>query len=329
MATIASNDMTIVDAAKMMGANGEILASAELLHQKNGIVADVEWVEGDTADGHMSAQETSLPTVDTKVANEGVASSKGTDAQITEKSESLEGWSVIDERVADYGGNPAAKIARQTSKFAESLNQKCADRYIYGNGDANPGQINGLARRFNSISSGETKANIVNGGGTGSDNMSIWLIGHGIGKFYGWYPKGSKAGLQIIPFGKVTRTLTSGEQVVWKTQYKWDIGLALDDWRYVARACNLDKSNIMGGTGPDLFQIMTDMTHMIPDLSACRPSFYMNRTLRLALDRQAREDVKAGGMLSYADVGGQFIDTFRKIPITILDRLTEAEAALT
>lgn len=328
MATLGANNLTIADAVKMMGADGKIRAIAELLHQKNGIVADIPWREGDTINGHMSVQETSLPSVSTRVANAGVAASKGTDAQTLESPERLEGWIVMDEMVGDYGGDPAGKLAKQASKMAEKFNQTVADRWIYGNDETTFGQLRGLAVRYNSTTANNGDQ-IILCGGSQSDNSSIWIIGHAEDKVYGWYPKGTSGGLKNKSWGKVPERDSDGnEQAVWKEQFNWDIGLAVDDHRFVSRLANIDISNLVAGSGADLFEKLTLGVKSIYDLQACRPAIYLNMTCEAFLDIQARNDVQTGGQLKYEVVGGKAMDTFRGIPLTRLDRLTEAEATI-
>lgn len=330
MATLAENNLTIADAVRMSGADGKVLAVAEILHQKNGIVADIPWKESDTPEGHMSVQETSLPEIYTKTANGYVPSSKGTDAQTLEALETLEGWSVIEEQVASYGGDVAGKRANQTKKFTEKFNQTVADRFFYGNGSTTVGQINGLGTRFASTS-GTTGSNVILGGSLSgqTDNMSIWLIGWGENKVGGVYRKGSPGGFRLRDWGSVIEFNSDGEQrVVYKEQYNWDIGLALDDWRYVVRIPNIDKSLLIAGTGADLFDKMILAIEAIPDIDSCRPSFYMNRTTKAFLNIQARNAVQTGGQLSYEVVDGRRLSMFQGIPITISDRLTESETRI-
>ena len=54
----------------------------------------------------------------------------------------------------------------------------------------------------------------------------------------------------------------------------------------------------------------------------------MNRTTRMMLDIQARNDVQAGAGLKFENVGGMMVETFRGIPINLEDKLTESESAI-
>lgn len=327
MTVLGTNDMTIPDAIRRMTVTGQIAEIGELLNQAPGLIPDIRWKEGDQPGGHMVTQRTSMPTLVTVVPGSGIQSSKSTTAQTLETYEILAGFSVIDENVANYGGDPAGKRASEDVAFIEQFNQTVADRWFYGNSATTVGQMDGLTARYASTT-GSTAENIVLGGSLAgqTDNMSIWLCGHGPKSLYGIYPKGTPAGLHVTDWGKQVRTNDDEtEQVVWRTQYQWSIGMALHDWTYTVRIPNVDKSLLLAGTGADLFDKMIMAINVCKDVNMVNPSFYMNRTTRMMLDIQARNDVQAGGQLKYDVVGGKRIEFFQNIPITLCDRLTESE----
>lgn len=328
MTTLATNDMTIADAAKIISPSGMVLACAELLGQRLGIVKDGPWKEGDTNGGTISRQRTSLPTVYTKVANQVVAGSKSTSGQIMESPEYLEGWAAPEDIVLNYGGNPGAKMADETQTFVESLSQTAEDRVIYGSAST-VGQLNGWAGRYASTTA-TNGSNIVlaDSGASGGDQMSMWLAGWAPNKCYLWYPKGTPGGLQVEDFGRQPVTTTSGHQVLHRVRFQWALGIGLDDWRYLVRGANIDLANLIAGTGADLPEVFIKMTKKIPDPAGIRPAMYMNRTVEAWFDLQCRNDVQTGGQLSYPVVDGQQVTVFRGVPITICDRLTEAESVV-
>ncbi len=61
--------------------------------------------------------------------------------------------------------------------FIESMNQSFTQQVIYGDTSSNKDGILGLTPRYNSLSaSANSSANIIDAGGTGSDNTSVWLV---------------------------------------------------------------------------------------------------------------------------------------------------------
>jgi hypothetical protein len=73
---------------------------------------------------------------------------------------------------------------------------------------------------------------------------------------------------------------------------------------------------------------MIKATHRIQSLRAGKPAFYMNRTCIQMLDIYRRDDVKAGGGLTWQSVDGMVQYAFRGIPIRVCDALLENEAAV-
>jgi hypothetical protein len=115
----------------------------------------------------------------------------------------------------------------------------------------------------------------------------------------------------------------------YQERWQWKAGIALKDWRYVVRICNIDVSNLVAkSSAADLIELMIKAIHRIPALGLVKPAFYMNRTVFQMLDIQRRDDVIAGGGLSYQDVDGMMRPTFRGIPIAKTDALLETEATV-
>jgi hypothetical protein len=335
MATKGTDSLSITDATRLMKPDGKIAAVGEVLDQLKGIVHDIPWVEGDTIEGHQVVQRTSLPVIYTKRASLGVRSSAGSYAAIVEHPEKLQGWLRMDEDVAEFGGNPEAKLAKEAKGFAEAMEQAVVNRFIYGNSNVNPEQIDGMAIRFNSLTVGPQKRNTlsVTTSPSGNDQMSMYLVKWGPGMVYGWYPKGSEAGMKIVPFGKVPVEELDGSsnvlnRVVYKEQWKWALGLAVENWKAIVRLCNIDKSVLLGGTPQDLLKYMRYAIQLLPE-GPGKPVFYCNLTTKAQLNEQAYSGVKAGGGLTFDNVDGRPIMRFQEIEIKALDGLTEGESPVT
>jgi hypothetical protein len=236
----------------------------------------------------------------------------------------------VEKLLAEVGGNPKAVLAEQIQPHIEGMGQEFTGTLFYGNSATAVKEFNGLAVRY-AATSGNTGQNIVLGGGAGADNSSIWLVGWGLNKVYGIYPKGTVAGLKSEYVGEETAEVATGlgtaRSRVYRHWFTWKCGIALEDWRYVVRIPNIDISNLVAkSSAADLFDLMIKASHRIPDLDACKPVFYMNRTVFQMLDIQSRDDVQTGGQLKYEEVGGKRLMSFRGIPVRICDQLTEAES---
>ncbi|MGU4976976.1 hypothetical protein MAX27_24900, partial [Escherichia coli] len=148
---------------------------------------------------------------------------------------------------------------------------------FYGDSSVNPQQFMGLSSRYSSLSAGNAQ-NIIDAGGTGTDNTSIWLVVWGENTVHGIFPKGQKAGIQMEDKGQVTlEDAKGGKYEGYRTHYKWDNGLTLRDWRYVVRIANIDVSNLDApSTAANIAKLMIRALHRIPNRGMGRPVFYMN-----------------------------------------------------
>lgn len=333
MATLAQNALTLSDHAKRLDPDGKTPKIVELLSQTNEVLTDMLYIEGNLPTGHRTTVRTGLPTVAWRLLNQGVQPSKSTTAQIDEACGILEAWSEVDQKVAELNGNTASFRLSEAQAFIEAMNQEMAQTLFYGNSSVSPEEFTGLSIRYSSLAAANGE-NILTAGGAGSDNSSIWLICWGANTVHGIFPKGSKAGLDHEDLGLQTIETTNGiaGQRLRVYQDKWcmNTGLSVRDWRYAVRIANIDISNLVanGGSQADLIDFMTRAIHRIPNLAMGKPVFYMNRSVLQMLDIQKRDEVRNGGQLSYAEVDGKPVMSFRGIPVRKVDAILDNEAVV-
>lgn len=333
MATLGASVLTLADWAKRLDPDGKIPTIVELLSQTNEILTDMLWKEGNLPTGERTVVRTGLPTVAWRLLNQGVAPSKSTTAQIDEAIGMLEAWSEVDKDLAELNGQVNAFRLSEAHAFIEAMNQEMAGTLFYGNSGSAPEEFTGLAARYSAISGANNGQNVLTGGGSGSDNSSVWLITWGANSVYGIFPKGSKAGLSHEDLGLVTVEVTAGiagnRMRAYQDYWQWKCGIALKDWRFVVRIPNIDISNLVAkSSAADLEELMIKATHRIPSLGMGKPVFYMNRSCLQMLDIQRRDDVTSGGGITWDNVDGKRVAEFRGIPIRVCDALTEAEATI-
>ena len=324
MAAIGNTALTYTDWAKRYN-DGRISVIVELLSQTNEILDDMRWVEGNLPTGHRTSVRTGLPQGTWRQLNYGVQPTKSTTTQITDACGMLETYSEIDKALADLNGNSAEFRLSEDKAFLEGLSQQLAQTLFYGNTAATPEKFMGLAPRFNTASgTAAISQNVIDAGGTGADNTSIWLVVWGDLTVHGIFPKGSKAGLQMRDLGEQTLTDINGNRFQgYRTHYKWDAGLTVRDWRYAVRIANIDVSDLSAVTPPDLTKFMIRATHKVPSLKTGQPVFYMNRTGRQWLDIQAAN--KDNVMLKISEFEGRPVREFLGIPIRTCDQILNNE----
>lgn len=332
MATLSSNALTLVDWAKRKDPDGKTSSIVELLMQTNEILDDMLWVEGNLPTGHRTTVRTGLPTVAWKLINQGVQPSKSTTAQIDEAVGIMEAWCEVDVDLAMLNGNTASFRLSEAQAFIEAMNQEMASTLIYGNAGTAPEEFTGLSIRYADSTAGNGQ-NVLKAGGSQSDNTSVWLVCWGANTVHGIFPKGSNAGLQHFDHGEVTiqdATGIAGSRLrAFQDQWQWKCGIALKDWRFAVRICNIDVSDLTDNSGSqaDLINFMIKAMHRLPSMNMGRCAFYMNRTAFQMLDIQRRDDVAAAGM-TYSEVDGKLVPNFRGIPIRKVDAILDTEATV-
>lgn len=334
MATLGANVLTLADWAKRLDPDGKVPAIVELLSQTNDVLKDMLFMEGNLPTGHRTTVRTGLPSVTWRLLNQGVTPSKSLTAQIDESCGMLEAWSEVDKDLAELNGNTSAFRLSEAQAFIEAMNQEMAQTLFYGNSGTAPEEFTGLAARYSTISGATNASHVIDGGGTGSDNSSIWLVCWGGMTCHGIFPKGSKAGLIHEDHGEVTVEVTAGiagnRMRAYQDRWQWKSGIALRDWRYVVRICNIDISNLVAkSSAADLFDLMIKALHRVYNMNMGKPVFYMNRTCFEMLDIQRRDDVQVGGQLTFESSDGKLSYAFRGIPVRIVDQLLETEARVT
>lgn len=328
MAALSTGALTLADWAKRLDPDGKVPTIVELLTQTNEILDDMLWIEGNLPTGHRTTVRTGLPAVAFRLLNQGIAPSKSSTAQIDEQAGMLEAWSEVDKDLALLNGNVAAFRLSEAAAFLEAMNQEMASTIFYGNNGLAPEEFTGLSVRY-SDSTAANGSNILKQDGAGSDNASIWLVGWGDQTISGIFPKGSKAGLIHEDKGEQTVYFGTGigqsRMVALQERYQWKAGIAVRDWRYAVRICNIDISNLSTVTPADLISAMEDASEIIPNDLGTKV-FYCNRTIRRFLRKQVRVKVGTGGGLTFENFAGKPTLMFDNIPIRRCDALLNSES---
>ena len=322
---------TLLDIAKASDPNGSIATVVEMLNQMNEILDDMMWVEGNLPTGNRTTIRSGLPTPTWRKLYGGVQPNKGRTVQVTDTCAMLEAYAEIDKALADLASNAAAFRLLEDTAHIEGINQELSNALFYANEATVPEKFTGFAPRYND-STALNGENIIKGGGAGSDNTSIWLVIWGPQSAYGIIPKGSKAGMQVEDLGRVTVENVDGlggRMEAYRTHYRFDAGLAVRDWRYVVRICNVSKGALTknAASGADLIDLMTQALEIVPSLTVGRPVFYCSRTVRSYLRRQIANKV-ANSTLTMDTVAGKHVVYFDGIPVKRVDSLAADEAVV-
>lgn len=330
---MAAQYPTILDIANSLDPDGNVAAVAEVLHQTNEIMTDIMFKEGNLPTGHRSSIRTGLPTGTWRRLYKGVEPTKSTRATVTDTCGTLEAYAKIDKDEADLNGNSDAFMLSEASAHIEGMGQDVATTLFYGDTSVNPERFDGFAPRFNSLSAANAD-NIIDAGGAGSDNRSIWLIVWGENTVHGIIPKASTAGINVTPKGQQTvleddDSTNSKMFEAYVTHFQIKAGLCLRDWRFVVRIANIDKSLLTADqtTGAKLPDLMFTALEIIPNMSG-NAVFYMSRDVLTKFRQQLSNSTK-NSTLEYENVGGIRTAMWNDVPLRRTDALAVDEARVT
>jgi len=340
MAALSNTSLTLADWAKMFDPDGKIAVVTNVLSQTNEILEDCVFKQANGKTHHRVTISTGLPASYWRQVNQGIPPSKATTAQVDEGIGMLEARSETDCVLARLSGDVNKFRFGQSRTHIESMGQTQANTMFYGRTATQPASYLGLGDRFGVLSGAANSQNVINAGGTGAGQMSVYLVGWGDETVYCTFPEGSQAGIVHQDLGEQTvygaGGVAANRMQAFVDLFQWHHGLVVQDWRYVVRICNIDTSDsqILGGLqNPaslnNLLHQMVRAVYRIPNLNMCRPAFYVNRLAHSALARIAME--KSQGALALQEGLTQFGSPTRYlsclgVPIRRCDALRVDEA---
>ena len=330
MATVGTRNLTLADVARRLDPNGKVDKIVELLNETNEIVEDMVVKECNDGTTNKSTTRTGIPGGTWRKLYGGIQSTKSSTQQVVDTCGMLEALPKIDCDVIDKSGDPQGALLSENLPHLEGLMQDIATALWYGDTTLNPEQFHGLHQRYNVLSTDSALSgyNVFDGGGTGSDNCSIWLLNWGDTTIHGLYPKGSVAGLKQENLGKKLTAAddSSGDYLAYVTHYKWDIGLCVRDWRSVGRICNIDISNLESeSSAANLIKLMIRCSERVK--GSGRRAWYMPERVRTMLRIQMLGTSNVN--LTFETVEGKKVMMFDGIPIRVSDKLLLSEARIT
>lgn len=337
MATIGATYYDLIDRYTRVDnkSSNQIAKIIEILAQENAILADAIAVECNQGVSHKSTIRTGLPSLTWGQMYKGITQSKSTTQQVEDATGFLEGLSSIDTRLLDISPNQAAERLSEAEAFLEAFSQEMASQLIYGNVSTDPEKFTGLAPRFSDLNAGNG-GQIVDAGGTGSDNTSIWMVEWGGRGANMLYPKGTQGGVKREDMGKQRVLDADGNPYyVMEEKFCWHAGLAVGDWRRVVRIANIDVSELAAGN-VDIYKFLRKgfwkwKKHRVRSEGA-KMGIYCNSDVLEAMDADTTPTSSTTASyvrLSPTEVDGQEVMGYRSIPVRQVDAILNTEARVT
>lgn len=330
--------VTLADVAKSK--DKKIGKVAEVLVQHNAMLNDLPYMEMNEGTVHKEDIRSALPEVYYRKANQPIPASKSTIEERSFQATHFESKSQIDRAVAERGGMDRVAYNRwnQAQGHLQAHANELASLMLYGSPATANRKTAGFFDIFSTLNTNEeTSKQIIDAGGTGSDNTSILKVHWGERSVFGVYPKGTTSGLtrrdhseggKLVKIPGIDSNGNAGDFWGYEEEFLTDHGLVVKDYRQAARIANIDVSDLVAANvdAADLIDLMISADYKIDDKNNGMGVWYVNRTIEAHLHKQALTKVGAGAGLTYENYQGQQVLTFLGSPVRRMDALLNSEA---
>ena len=330
MATITNPRYDLLDASKMLGADGRTIEAVNLMMQKNALVGDATVVPTTGVDEHKAGVITDIPFPKAVGYNDFAPVVKVSRDIITEGTTKYENWQEWnpDTLQTTLGSNgKKVYLADNSRGIIEGHAQQIAVDSIYANKAQDVKKFNGFFSRRNKLGDW-----VHDAGGTGNDNTSGLFVAWGKRAAYALYPRNSKSGLEMVQHKErvVDRTNADGteERATRRDiQYMQRWGVFIHHPASVQRICNIDVSDLSGNNPAAILKYLTAIVYNTETLPAgVRKCCYFNVEVLKALRAEALKTVSTGGGLTFENYQGKRVLKFEDITIKQQTKLINTEA---
>ena len=285
MAAVGSKYLNVIDVMSLAGVTAKDIIN--MTAQMNPMLEDAPAIPCNRGTFHETTIKTGLPTVTWGRLYKGIAESKGARQTVQHTPGYLEGATQVDCKIIDkvemntafskYSGQERKdKVAMGKARLMESESSDMNEAFaisasqatLYENQERNPDGITGFYAFFDKLSGSQNSSQVINAEGKTSDYdcTSLLMVNWHESTNHFIYPDapgcagGFKAGNTYKTFALDKNNLRYN---VYRREYRWDLGLAVRDWRYVTivkgiKTSTLSKDPSDGGTGINLIDYMDE-----------------------------------------------------------------------
>lgn len=330
MAENIATAVPLLEILRRQAPDGHLAHITEINKKLTPFVANGLFLQSNMPDGHKGTIRTGYTEPSWRILNYGVPQTYSQTASVKETFGSLEDFNDIDEKVLEIyvkEGRPGYRFS-EDSAHLEGFLRKLETFGFYGLKSQYPDAFNGLIYRYSASSTDEDTIGyqVIKSTGASTDNMSAWLIAQGEHKIHWIYPQNGVAGFRTKDLGLISKTDANNRIMnVWRTQFDWDAGLFVEDWKYAVRLANISVAALVGQTPPNLIDEFSKMIDRHKDPGSA--TFYVTKEVRAALRNQIRD--KTNIHLTLESITGKQPQLhFDGIPIEVSSMLIKNETAV-
>ncbi|MBQ8920322.1 MAG: hypothetical protein IJ056_09490 [Acidaminococcaceae bacterium] len=323
--------VTLKDFADRFGANGQ-KQYQQIIEQQtktNKILQVLPYHECNDGQRDMATIRAALPEVAWRMINRGTKPVKTQVKQASFTCGELEGFADVDEKLLKQNNNSNEWRLSENAGIQESMNQKMATTFFYGDEKVNPAGFTGLSAYFYSKTNQESiyADQIIDCGGTGDALTSLWIVGFGPLSCYGIFPKGSHAGFTYEDMGRVElKDANGGIFYGYRSKYNWAAGLVVRDPRFIVRLANIDTTKLSANDADAFIEKMIRGYNQIENPDSVSLNIFCNRDVQTYLDILAAK--KTNVRLGIDEFAGKKITHFYGVPILRSDAIVNKESAI-
>lgn len=337
MSTLTQSHLSLLDDLKRAGKQGAYDIIEMLNDTSRDILMDFMYLECNDGTKNTHSIRTGLPTLAWGALYKGIPQSKSGTQQVDDTTGFVEGLSSVDIRLLEIAKDKNKLRASESRPFVEAMAQELVTALFYHNPATNARLPKGLGARFGQLANSGAGNQIVDAGGTGSDNTSVWFAEWGDQGVCALYPEGTSAGITQEDMGRQRVQDEEGNPYfVLEELIKAHMGFAVKDWRRVSRVANIDVSDLKAGT-VDIYKFLRSAYYKLHSrrVSKVRDQsatgnlvMYANKDVLEALDA---EGTNSGASDNFArlrpmEIQGKEVMSYRNIPIRETDALLNTEA---
>lgn len=247
MATFDNGHRTLLDAARAEAISDLDYELVKILAQSNTMAARGVWRPCNQGDTYVTVWESGLPESSSRMLNRGTPFSNGHTSQRKFGVGKFSTSTAVDIASPEFQVDNTGFIVRASDSHMRTLGNKFDSDLIYGSTAADPAGFDGLTTYFGSLDVFDGEC-VIDAGGQGSDNCSIWLIHWGPNGCFLTYPSSSSVGISMTSVTNTILTDENGLSYVGNAFFwELDAGFAFKDYRAVCRIANVDVSGLKAG----------------------------------------------------------------------------------
>jgi hypothetical protein len=344
MPTLSQKFLTMADLYKRTDGMGQVALIMEMMNSTaQDIFTDFTMMECNNGTKHTHTIRSGLPSVAWGALYEGIPQSKSDTQQVDETTGFVRALSTMDKKLIELAGaNANAVRANESRPFLESMSQELVTAMFYHNPATNVRLPKGLGARYGVKATSGAGFQIVDAGGVGSDNTSIWFATWGGDGLNCLYPKGTSAGIKTEDKGE-QRVLDANGNPYWAVEELIEAycGFSVGDYRRISRIANIDVSNMQAGS-VELYDFMRKAYYKLhggprnvgakvtDEGNPGRTVIYCNRDVLEALDALATNAGTTDNFtrLKWMEIEGKEVLTYRGIPIRETNAILNTEAQI-